>query len=419
MDTVQPGGPNSDRPGASKPGAPHLSAPDLSDHMRPPLSTPSRRRRVLWFLVILILCVVLLGGFWGFEQFKQKMIAQYFATATQPPTAVEVYKAATQSMPRRFESIGTLTAVHQVTIAPQVSGRVTAIKFESGLSVKAGDVLVQLDDATERADIATYQAQARLATANLGRQQKLAQNQFSTKASIDDLKSQLDQANAGIQRSQATIEYKQIKAPFDGQLGIRRINLGEYLSAGTAVVTLTDLDNLYIDFSLPEQNRAELALGQEVEVRLDAYPDRVFKATLATIDPQVDPNMRAVMLRATLPNPDHLLQPGMYGRVAVVLPPVPDVVTIPETAIDYTVYGDSVFILREGKEKDKDGKPQYTVEQVFVTPGAHNNGKVGIVKGIAAGDVVVVGGQLKLHNGAAVTISQDRSLENPDTMPVE
>ena len=188
MDTVQPGGPNSDRPGASKPGAPHLSAPDLSEHMRPPLRTPSRRRRVLWFLVILILCVVLLGGFWGFVQFKQKMIVQYFATATQPPTAVEVYKAATQSMPRRFESIGTLTAVHQVTIAPQVSGRVTAIKFESGLSVKAGDVLVQLDDATERADIATYQAQARLATANLGRQQKLAQNQFSTKASIDDLK---------------------------------------------------------------------------------------------------------------------------------------------------------------------------------------------------------------------------------------
>lgn len=414
--------------------APQLTASPLSDSGRrdplradpplgqpagAPLRRPSRTRRVIWFTVVLLICALLLGGFWYFEQFKQKMIANIFANMQQPPTPVEVYKAATQNMPRRLESIGTLTAVHQVTISPEVAGRIVAIKFESGVEVKAGDVLVQLDDATERADLATFQAQARLATANLARQQKLAQNQFSTKATIDDLKSQLDQANAGIMKSQATIQYKVIKAPFDGVLGIRQVNLGEYLSAGTAIVTLTDLDNLYVDFTLPEQNRALLSVDMPVEIRVDAFPGRVFPATLETIDPQVDPNMRALKLRAALTNPDHVLQPGMYGRTAVVLPAEPNVVTIPETAIDYTVYGDSVFILREGKEKDKDGNIPLTVEQVFVTPGARNGGKVGIDKGVAPGDLVVVGGQLKLHNGAAVTISKDRSLDPPEQMPVE
>lgn len=410
MDTAQPGN------GASPL---HLSAPDMSEHLRPAAPPPSRRRRAIWFLVVLVLCVLLLGGFWGFEQFKQKMIGQYFASMTQPPTPVEVYKAATQAMPRRLESIGTLTAVHQVTVSPEVAGRVVAVKFESGASVKAGDVLVQLDDATERADLASYQAQARLAEVNLARSQQLAQKQFSSKQTVDEQKSLLDQANAGIRRSQATIAYKVIKAPFDGELGIRQINLGEYLSAGAPVVTLTDLDNLYIDFTLPEQDRAQLVIGQDIEIRVDAFPDRVFPAKLTTIDPQVDPAMRAVKLRATLTNENHLLQPGMYGRVAVVLPSEPNVVTIPEVAIDYTVYGDSVFVVREGKEKDKEGKPQLTVEQVFVTTGSRDGGKVGIPKGVAAGDLVVVGGQLKLHNGAPVTISTDRSLENPEQMPVE
>ena len=414
MDSVQPGnGP-----------APHLTAGPRDEPARPAVRPVSGTRKAIWFLVVLVICVLLLGGFWGFEQFKQKMIGEYFASMTQPPTSVEVYKAATQAMPRRLESIGTLTAVHQVIVSPEIAGRVTAIKFESGADVKAGDVLVQLDDATERADLATYQAQARLATVNLARQQKLAANQFSTKASIDELKSELDQANAGIMKSQATIQYKALKAPFDGKLGIRQINLGEYLSAGTAMVTLTDLDNLYVDFSLPEQAVAQLVIGQVVEIRVDAFPKRMFPAVLETIDPQVDPNMRAVKLRASLANPDHILQPGMYGRVAVVLPSEPNVVTIPDTAIDYTVYGDSVFVLREGKEKDPndqkgDGKVQYTVEQVFVTAGARNAGKVGIAKGVNPGEFVVVGGQLKLHNGAAVTISKDRSLENPAEMPVE
>jgi multidrug efflux system membrane fusion protein len=149
-----------------------------------------------------------------------------------------------------------------------------------------------------------------------------------------------------------------------------------------------------------------------VELRADAYPDRVFVATLQTIEPQVDPNMRALRLQALLLNPDHALQPGMYVRVRVVLPEQPNVITVPETAIDYTVYGDSVFVVKEG-DKDKDGKPTYKVEQVFVTLGDRNGGRVSVLKGLSDGDLVVTGGQLKLHNGAAVMLSEDKSLLAP------
>jgi multidrug efflux system membrane fusion protein len=373
---------------------------------------PSRTRRIVWFLVMLVLGAVILGGFYGFEQFKQKMMAQYFASQLPPPTPVATAKAVAESVPRYLESIGTATAVHQVSVNPEVPGRVADIRFEPGTEVKAGQVLVQLDDSTERADLANFQAQSRLAASNLVRAKQLAAKQFGSRQQVDEVQSELDQANAGIARAQATINQKLIRAPFSGVLGIRQINLGQYLTAGAPIVTLTDLDELYIDFTLPEQDRLQLAVGQKVEVRADAYPDRVFVATLQTIEPQVDPNMRALRLQALLLNPDHALQPGMYVRVRVVLPEQPNVITVPETAIDYTVYGDSVFVVKEG-DKDKDGKPTYKVEQVFVTLGDRNGGRVSVLKGLSDGDLVVTGGQLKLHNGAAVMLSEDKSLLAP------
>ena len=300
-----------------------------------------------------------------------------------------------------------------------------ALKCESGDEVKAGDVLLQLEDASERADLATFQAQAPRATANRARARQLASKQFGSKQDVDVQQSELDQANAGIAKSQTQIGYKVIKAPFGGLLGVRQVNLGQYLSAGGGIVRLTDLDRLYVDFTLPEQDKASLAVGQTLELHLDSFPDRLFKASIASIDPQVDPNMRAVKIRGELDNPDHALQPGMYARVAVVLPPQTDVVTIPETAVDYTVYGDSVYIVKDGKDKDgkpmtdKDGKPQLVAEQTFVTLGQRFGDKVSILKGVNAGDTVVVGGQLKLHNGAAVTLSTDTSLENPTSLPKE
>jgi len=307
-----------------------------------------------------------------------------------------------------------------VTVAPELEGRVEKINFDSGQQVKAGDVLLQLDDSTQRADLATYQAQARLASANLKRTQELASKQYSSKQSVDQLQSELDQARAGIAKSQAVIDHMVVKAPFNGTLGIREVNLGQYLAPGTAVVTLTDLETLYVDFTLPEQNRAALSIEQPVEFRVDAFPDRVFRGEIFAIDPQVDPNMRAVKVRAAVANTDHTLQPGMYARLRVILPSQPNVVTIPEPAVDYTVYGESVFRLTEVKDKkDPNGKPVYKAEQTFVTLGTRFDGKVAVLKGIADGDLVVVGGQLKLHNGAEVILSDQKSLQNPVEVPKE
>jgi multidrug efflux system membrane fusion protein len=380
---------------------------------------PGWGRRIFWFLFVLVIAAVLLGGAAYYEYVvKPAFMAQFFQAP--PPAPVETAIAETEDMPRAFESIGTLMAAHQVTISPEIEGRVDKINFESGNWVKAGDVLVQLDDSTQRADLATYQAQARLASANLKRSQELAAKQYSSKQSVDQVQSELDQARAGIAKSQAIIDHMVVKAPFNGMLGIRQVNLGQYLAPGTMVVTLTDLDTLYVDFTLPEQNRGGISIDQPVEFHADAFPDQAFRGEIAAIDPQVDANMRAIKVRAALGNTEHKLQPGMYARIRVILPPQPGVVTIPEPAVDYTVYGESVFRLTAVPDKkDPNGKPVYKAEQTFVTLGAHFDGKVAVLKGVAKGDLVVVGGQLKLHNGAEVILSDQKSLQNPVEVPKE
>jgi multidrug efflux system membrane fusion protein len=407
MDSVHPGDPQ-----AALPGAQH-SGPLGVNRMPPP---PGWGRRIFWFLFVLVIAAVLLGAAAYYEYvMKPAFMAQFFQAP--PPTPVETAVAATEDMPRALETIGTLMAAHQVTVAPELQGRVEKINFDSGQQVKAGDVLMQLDDSTQRADLATYQAQVRLASANLARTKELASKQYSSRQSVDQLQSELDQARAGIAKSQAIIDHMVVEAPFSGTLGIRQVNLGQYLAPGAAIVTLTDLDTLFVDFTLPEQDRAELAVEQPVEFRVDAFPDRVFRGEVFAIDPQVDPNMRAVKVRATLNNTDHALQPGMYARVRAILPPQTGVVTIPEPAVDYTVYGESVFKVKEAK--DQEGKSTYTVEQTFVTLGSRQEGKVAVLKGVEAGDMVVVGGQLKLHNGAPVALSEMKSLQTPPEVPKE
>jgi multidrug efflux system membrane fusion protein len=426
MDREPPGDLHAARPGAPDPGDRARAAiepppPEHSSQGHAPQTfgpPPSGLRRVFWFLFVLVIAAVLLGGAAYYQYVtKPAMMAQFFQPP--PPTMVETAVAESEDMPRAFESIGTLMAAHQVTLAPEIEGRVEKINFDSGYEAKEGDVLVQLDDSTQRADLANYQAQAKLASLNLARARELAAKQFSSRQSVDQLQSELDQARAGIAKAQAIIDHMVVKAPFAGTIGIRQVNLGQYLAPGTAVATLTDLDHLFVDFTLPEQNRGEIKIGQTVDLRVDAFPGRVFRSEISAIDPQVDPNMRAVQIRAKLDNTDRALQPGMYARTRVILPPQPDMVTVPEPAIDYTVYGESVYLIKEGKEKDAQGKPTYTAEQTFVTLGARNGGKVAVLKGVQAGDMVVVGGQLKLHNGAPVQLSDQKSLQKPAEVPKE
>jgi multidrug efflux system membrane fusion protein len=234
---------------------------------------------------------------------------------------------------------------------------------------------------------------------------------------MDENQEALEAARAGIARSQAVIDQKLIKAPFGGQLGLRRVELGQYVGPGDMLVTLTDLDQLYATFTLPEQDRSSVAVGQPVELRADAFAGEVFKGEITAIEPQIDPSTRVMRVQATLPNPGHRLLPGMFVNARVLLAPVPDVVSVPESAVDRTLYGDAVFVVAEDG-KDAEGRPKQKAVQTFVETGPHFNGRVVIVRGVAPGDVVVASGQLKLQNGARVVVASD-GLAPPAATPVE
>src|SRR5579864_3487101 len=363
-----------------------------------------RPKTVRWFLIVGILLVLVLGGFYGFNRYRSQAIATFFANNRPPPAQIAAVTAKSETVPRYAAGIGSLAAVHQVTITPEIGGRVTAILFEPGAAVKDGDKLVQLNDAPERGDLANYEAQAGLAAVSLQRSQILAQRQAGPQNTVDQNQSQLDQARAQILKTEAIIAQKLIRAPFSGRLGVRQIDLGQYLSAGAAIVSLTDLQQLYVNFTLPSTERAEIAVGQDVDVTADAFPGRPFKAKITTIEPQIRADTRTMMIQATLANPNEELLPGMFVNAAVVLSPEPDRVVLPETAIDFTLYGDSVYVVREDG-KDAAGKPLVKAFRTPVKTGARWQGKVAILSGVNPGDRVVAAGQIKLQDGAAVVVT--------------
>ena len=380
---------------------------------------PKGTRGGLIFRLILVVLLVaaVLGGLYYFEKFKEGMIAQIFAQAP-PPTPVAAVEVVTKAVPNYLDGIGSLRAVHQVTISPEVSGRVVKIMFESGQSVQAGDPLLQLNDEPEQADLTNFQAQARLAQVTLDRNRKLATQQFTAQQTVDQNQSDLAVAQAGMARVKAVIAQKLVRAAFAGDLGVRQVEVGQYLSAGTPIVTLTNLDTLYVDFTLPEQERAKLQVGQMVEIRVDAFKDRLFQAKLTTIEPQLDPEMRSIMLQATLDNPDHLLLPGMFAAARVILAAQPNVMVLPETAVDYSAYGESVYLLTP-KAKGTDGQQIYTAAQTFVKTGPRRNGMIAITDGLKPGDLVVSEGQVKLQNaGPDVVVTGTGSLQTPATTPI-
>ena len=239
--------------------------------------------------------------------------------------------------------------------------------------------------------------------------------QAGTQATVDQAQAAFDQANAAVEKTEAVISQKLVRAPFDGELGVRRVEVGQYLGAGTTIVTLTDLSRVYVNFTATEKDRAILKEGQEVRIEVDAYPGRQFVGKITTIEPQISSDTRNIRLQATIDNPEHLLKPGMFATTSVVLPPEPPKITVPETAVDYTLYGDSAFLIKE--TKDKDGKSSLVAERVPVTVGERHHGRVAIVKGLKEGDRVVAVGQLKLQSGAAVEISKDPGPPIPATPP--
>jgi multidrug efflux system membrane fusion protein len=326
-----------------------------------------------------------------------------------PPTPINVATAEVKPVAKFLSGVGTLQAVRQVTVAPEVGGMITQIMFTPGAVVNAGDPLVQLNDAPEKGDLASYEAQARVAGANLDRDKQLSARDFQSKQVVDQQQSLRDQAAAGIAKTEAQIAQKLIRAPFAGQLGVRQVNLGGYVVPGGPIVTLTDLSSLWANFNLPEQVAGQVKVGQAVELKADAYPGRVFKATVTAIEPQISQQTRTLLVQATLDNADHALLPGMFANVAVVLPSAPNQVVLPETAVDYSLYGDSVFVVTEDGNDDK-GQPILKVTRTYVTTGDRFDGKVSVISGLKGGERVAASGQLKLNSGALVTIQAGDAL---------
>jgi len=354
-----------------------------------------------WTAGAVALAVALAGGglYWKYGGAKQ---GGGWAMA---PAKVAVAAAEQADFPVTLAGIGSLEASRQVQVAAEVDGRVAQILFTPGESVKAGQLLVQLNDAPEQGELARLQAQARNARALLDRTRRLLPQQAATREQLDQAQADYDQAAGDIKRVQALIEQKRVKAPFDGVLGVRRVNLGQFARAGDPLVSLTDGATMYANITLPELALGALRVGQPVAVTVDAHAGRAFDGKVTTVEPQVDPGSRTVRVQATLPNADGALAAGMFAHAEVGLPARPDVITVPETAVSYSAYGDSVYVLTPPKAGQEAAGP--TVRQAYVKTAERARGRVVVTEGLRAGDRVVTSGQLRLHNGAAVEVSAE------------
>jgi multidrug efflux system membrane fusion protein len=384
-----------------------------------PITEKSRARPVRmtrWFIIVGLLLALLVGGLVGYQALRSHMIAQFFATNKPPPTPVTVAEAQSEVVPNLLTAVGDLAAVHQVNVTSDVSGRIVDIMFTAGTAVKAGSPLVQLFDGPDQGDLASFKAQAVVGQLSLDRAKQLAARQFGPQATVDSAQATYDQANAGIAKTEAIISQKLVRAPFDGVLGVRHVEVGQFLTAGTQIVTLTDLSQIYANFTATEKESAKLGVGQTVRVAVDAYPGKIFEGKITTIEPQINTDTRNIRVQATIANPDHILKPGMFATATVVLPDKPAVITVPETAVDYTLYGDSVYMVTE--KKADDGSTSLTAVRTFVRTGDRFNGRAVIASGLKPGDRVVAVGQLKLQSGSGVTISPDPAPPVPAKPPL-
>lgn len=358
------------------------------------------------FLILLFLGLVL-GGIFGWKQ--HQMQQQAAMGGPPPPPVVASAEVRQEDWQPRLRAVGSLVATQGIFVTNEVAGQVRGLHFESGQTVRKGDLLVQLDDTVDQADLRGVLAQRDLARIKLGRFGKLLKDRSASQSDYDEAKAELDSAEASVAAKEALIAKKRITAPFDGDLGIRILDLGEYLAPGSRIVPLDALDPIYADYGLPERHLPYIAVGKRVVVKVAAYPDLEFDGTIAAISPGVEEQTRTVKVRAILENGERLLRPGMFAEVSTVLPARDGLLILPRITISFAPYGDTVFLVTE-----QDG--QTIVERRQVTTGQVQEGRVEILKGVALGDRVVMAGQVKLRNGQAVTI--DNSVVPPADGPL-
>jgi membrane fusion protein, multidrug efflux system len=353
-------------------------------------------------LVMLGLTAVLLTGL-GFLKFKQVQSAVQAAAYQPPPEAVTSIVVKREQWPATTAVIGTMEAVHGVMVSADLPGTVDRINFDSGKAVREGDVLVELDTRQERAQLASLEAQRDLAKVNFARMDQLVKDGVISRMEYDQATASQRQTEANVGEIRATIQRKTIRAPFSGVLGIRKVNLGQYLSAGSAIVQLQALNPIYVNFGLPQQALGQVRVGRNLRVTSEDLVGKVFTGRVTALDSVVDQATRNVQVQATLANPEGKLHPGMFVQVEVVQGESRPVITLPASAISYAPYGDSVFVITD--LKDPKGQTYRGVRQQFVKLEGSRGDQVAVVSGLNPGDEVVTSGVFKLRNGAAVQVN--------------
>lgn len=362
----------------------------------------------------LVLLLVVLGVLGGIKAIQIKALVAAGKAFTMPPETVSSFQVREEKWQGMINAIGSIVAVQGVVITPEIPGLVQEIAFESGAVVAKGDLLVRLDTSLEKAQLSSIEAQVRLGEVNLQRIRTLSDQNMISKSELDSAEATLKQYQGNAAAIQATIQKKTIRAPFDGRLGIRQINLGQNLETGKSIVSLQSLMPIYAEFSLPQQELARLKTGMAIHLSTDAYPDRKFEGTLTAINPDLDPSTRSVGLQATFDNSEKLLRQGMFARVQVLLEEDKNVLIIPATSVVSAPYGDSVYVI-EPTTDDK-GKEQLTVHQQFVRTGATRGDFVSIETGLKPGQKVVSAGGFKLRNGVNV-IENNELVPKPSETP--
>ncbi|MBP0437150.1 efflux RND transporter periplasmic adaptor subunit [Tianweitania sediminis] len=385
------------------------------------------------FLIAIVLLALVGGGIVGFNMFRDQAIQDFFANMPTPTATVSTVTVEPRSWTPSIGAIGTISANRGVELTVENAGIITAVNFEANQRVEAGDVLVQLDDAVQRADLAAARTQADLDQQTLQRAQELQQRGVGTSVSLEAAQAAAQASSAQVQKAEAVLSQKQLRAPFSGTVGIPRVDVGQYLQPGTTVVTLQDLDLMRADFTVPEQRLSQIRIGQPVVVSLDGTNTR-FEGEITGIDPRIDPASRLVSVRAAIENPEQTLAPGQFAQIEVQLPTEDNVMILPQTAVVTSLYGDYVYLVRpiqpeaaqenpeaqqgaapvpaagaEGEAAEGATQPQAApatqqAAQVFVQVGRRNGPDVEIRSGLNVGDVVITAGQNRLSNGTPVAV---------------
>ncbi len=376
-----------------------------SPRANPGESGATRRGMAKRLIIVTIALVVVFGGIYAWKSFVAAKRAEFLASMSAPAVVVSSTTVTQQNVQSRVSSVGSLSAHQGVEVSTEVPGKVVSINFESGQSVSRGDLLVQLDASAQRAELRALEAERDLAQLDFERSQNLVKRGAVSQAQLDRARSELEDFQAQVEEQQAMIAKTAIRAPFSGELGIRQVNIGQFISPGTEIVTLQSLDPIYANFTLPERFIGQLSVGQIFEADVAAWPGEVFTGTVTAISPKVEETTRNVPMQGTIQNPDKRLRPGMFVQVAVVSGETEQVLTVPRTAVTFYPYGDSVFLISGSGE-------ELIAERRQVTTGRVVDGRVEIVSGLMAGDRVVNTGQLKLQTGQKIKIDDSIAVDS-------